>query len=292
LESTGGAGSKLQQKETVQVPTVIQVHYPKNAVQCILSANSQLSHGGRVRVELFNGGRPAIAPAKGSSGATSASSEAAAAGTETVAGSVGAASFCRAESVDLGDLGTWLLTGSGVSCTTARSVFNRYEHASLRADGTTQPLGAWKCRVTRFVAFKADTDDGYEAWRCWQGSKRVTFATGNPDLAGSPGSVPSTSAPAGFSTSGGGASGTVSAGSYSGVAKVGAWGPIPQQTICPHGGTVNEGSPRSPRACPHSLLRRNLRRRREQWNHHRTADRALVREFRTGYASGHCIAAR
>jgi hypothetical protein len=81
--------------------------------------------------------------------------------------------------VNLGDLGTWMLAGGGVSCATAKSVFNQYENASLRADGTTQPLGSWECRMTRFVAFKPDTNDGYEAWRCWQDSKWVTFATGN-----------------------------------------------------------------------------------------------------------------
>ena len=69
LESSGGAGSKLQQKETVNVPAVIHVSYPKGSVQCILSANSQLSQTGTVTVELFNGGAPDIA-ASGSTGAT------------------------------------------------------------------------------------------------------------------------------------------------------------------------------------------------------------------------------
>jgi hypothetical protein len=245
LENSGGAGSKLQQKETVQVPAVVQVNYPKNAVQCILSANSQLSQGGTVRVELFNGGAPTIAPTGSTTNSASTSASQANTGTGVVS-STGAFRSCSTETVDLGVLGTWTLAGGGVDCVTAHSVFNQYENGRLRADGTTQPLGAWECRLTKLVAFKPGTNDGYEAWRCQKESDWVTFATGNPALANSPGATPSTATPAGFSTNGSGGSGTVPAGTYSGIAKVGAWGPTTDQVgQCrrARGFTIGGGSP-------------------------------------------------
>ena len=246
LENTGGAGSEQQQQESVSVPAAVRVKYPKGSVQCILSANSQLSQGGTVKVELFNGGAPEVASTAtaGDSGSTSTDTLQTDTGTG-VASSTGTSTTCRVEKVNLGEMGTWTLAGGGVSCSTANLVLNRYENASLRADGTTQPLGVLDCRLTKFVAFKADTIDGYEAWRCWHDSEWVTFATGNPALAKSPGATPSGSAPAGFSSNGSGGSGTVSAGSYSGVAKVGDWGPVPQQERCASasGFTVDTGSP-------------------------------------------------
>lgn len=262
LESSGGAGSKLQQKETVNVPAVIHVSYPKGSVQCILSANSQLSQTGTVTVELFNGGAPDIA-ASGSTGATGGSGNTGSVGTtgntegrststdslQTNTGtgvvtSAGTSSSCSFESVDLGEMGTWTVAASGVSCQAASDVLNEYENASLRADGTTQPLGPWSCRLTKFVAFQADTNNGYEAWRCSQGSDWVTFATGKPALANKPGATPPTGAPAGFSSNGQGPAGSVAGGSYSGIAEVGSWGPVPDRASCPQGNgfTVDIGS--------------------------------------------------
>jgi hypothetical protein len=248
LESSGGAGSKLQQKETMNVPAVIHVSYPKGSVQCILSANSQLSQTGTVTVELFNGGAPHIATSVGPTGNTGGGST----GTDSlqtntrtgVETSAGTPSSCSSESVDLGDLGTWTVAASGVSCQAAGDVLNQYENASLRADGTTQPLGPWSCRLTKFVPFQADTNNGYEAWRCSQGPDWVTFATGNPALANKPGATPPTGAPAGFSSNGQGPAGSVADGSYSGIAQVGSWGPVPDRVSCPQGNgfTVDIGS--------------------------------------------------
>ena len=62
LENSGGAGSKEQQKTSTEVPAVVKVQYPAGSVQCTLSANSQLSQGGSVKVELYNGGAPNVQP--------------------------------------------------------------------------------------------------------------------------------------------------------------------------------------------------------------------------------------
>ena len=132
-------------------------------------------------------------------------------------------------------MGTWAVAASGVSCQAASDVLNQYENASLRADGTSQPLGPWSCRLTKFVAFQADTNNGYEAWRCSQGPDWVTFATGKPALANKPGANPPTGAPAGFSSNGQGPAGSVAGGSYSGIAEVGSWGPVPDRASCPQG---------------------------------------------------------
>jgi hypothetical protein len=72
LENSGGAGSKLQQKQRVSVPAVIHLSYPKGSVQCGVSADSPLTQTGTVTVELFNGGVPDTA-ARGNTGATGGS---------------------------------------------------------------------------------------------------------------------------------------------------------------------------------------------------------------------------
>jgi hypothetical protein len=255
LENAGGAGSKEQQKESVSVPAVVSVQYPRGSVQCIVAANSQLSQGGTVTVELFNGGAPTVASssAAGNYGAASTvglptAPAPAASGTATVPGagtSTGVPGSCSGQTVNLGDLGTWTVTGSGAGCATATSLLNQYENAGLRGDGTTQPLGSWECHLAKFVPFKPDTNDGYEKWECTRAAELVTFSTGNPALANSPAANTSSSAPPGFSSSGAGASGTVTGGSYAGVAKVSGDGPATDQQQCP-GATafsVDGGSP-------------------------------------------------
>lgn len=147
------------------------------------------------------------------------------------------ATACHDDVVDLGELGTWTLNARGGNCATAHSILMRFENSTF-ADNTIGTLGNWQCRETRFVPFKADTDHGYEAWRCSRRAAWVTFATGEKSLADSRGSIPSTTTPSGFRSATGssatpsGAPHMAAGGSYSGVATVSPVGPATDQALC------------------------------------------------------------